>query len=1208
MKVIEALDLVDSLVFSKTNKHLTDLQRIILEASWSEQRTSYEDIAASHGYSSTYLKQDVGPKLWLLLSEVCGEKVKKANFKAAIERQSQLKITQPPVMVKSNEAFFRQKIQDWGEAPDVSVFYGRDLELRQLEEWVIKDRCRLVAIFGMGGIGKTHFAKKKAQQLEGEFDYVVWRSLSQGARLPQILTSLLQILSHNQEKDLPTNVDEQVSSLINYLKKYRCLIIFDNLETILGEQLHRGQYLPGYEDYSKLFKTVGEREHSSCLMVTTREKPKEIGLMEGDTLPVRSLRLKGLSVSAAKDLLVSKGCAWNSEEECNFLVEQYSGNPLALKIVCAVVQDLFQGNIAELIKHKALVFEQINELLEQHFERLPALSQTFLYWLAIAHDLVTIEDLENDLYPKVATQTIIETISSIFQLSLVEKKENKFYLQPVIKEYLLNKLIEAISQEIQTGNLSLINQHSLLKANTQEYNRNAQTAFIIKPLIERLLTSYKNQKNLVNRLKEIIQQLKPELEETPGYGAGNILNILCQMKIDLSGYDFSNLTVWQAYLQDVNLHQVNFAYADLSKSVFAEQLSNILSVAFSPKGEILATGDTNGEIRLWLPKEGKLWRLYKGHASWVHSVCFSPDGLILASGSSDHEVKLWNLRGECIKTLSGHTQQVRSVAFSPDGQSIASGSSDATVRIWDLDTQQCRLVLSGHTKYIWSVCFSPNGEYLASGSEDKTIKLWDVATGECRQTLKGHSRWVRSLDFSPDGRLLASGSGDKTIKLWDVATGECRQTLKGHTERVRSLMFSPDGQSLVSGGGDHTVRLWDVKTGNSGKILHGHNSRLNAVSFSADGRFLATGGEDRMLKLWEVATGQCLKTWRGSGSWIQSVAFSPDGKFLASGSEDQTLKLWDFHHSSNEIRSLSGHQGWVCSVSFSPDGQILASASSDYTLKLWDVTKGTCINTLLGHTRWIRCVTFSPDGQYLASGGGDCCVKLWDVTTGQCIQTLLDHTGWLWSVAFSPDGKTLVSASEDKTLKLWDVTTGECLKTFEGHLNWVQCVAFSPDGKTIASAGCDRTVRLWNVATGKCDQILKGHFSWVQCLAFSPDGEYLATGSCDETVKVWHLKNAKCLITLKGHSNWVWSVAFSPDGKILASGSQDETLKLWDIHQGECFQTLRTKRSLEGMCIAKVKGLTQAEIDTLKDLGATTEVNTNQTHFEDKSELFTLSN
>nr|QIZ85987.1 WD40 domain P-loop ATPase domain [Oscillatoria sp. PCC 6602] len=1234
MNVSQALELADNLVVAKTARHLSDLQRLLLEEFWTRPSLRYDEVAQTHGYSASYLKQDAGPKLWRSLSDACGEKVSKTNFRAALERKwsvvgekenlslpknsdsdratieeqhrpaLSVAVLTPPKSFSTPELLRSpavspddnlppaqlQSYQDWGIAPDVSTFYDRYEEIAQLKQWIVGDRCRLVAIVGLGGIGKTYLGVKLAEQIQDCFQYVIWRSLRNAPPLQQILTSILQSIANSQEIDLAATVHEKISCAIEFFRNYRCLLILDNVETILQGGVYTGYYQEGYEDYGEFFKYLGEGRHHSCLLLTTREKPKEISIMQGETLPIRCLRLQGLSTSAGLQLLRLKGCYWTSEKEGFALVEQYSGHPLALKIIASTIRELFEGNISEFAKHNLLVIDEIRTLLEEQFERLTDLGKALFYWIAINLEPVSAEELSSDIYPLVSKPSLVETLKSLVQRSLIEQTGSQFVLQPVVREYAIGSLVKQVCEEIETGNFAIFNSHALLKAQAKDYIRQTQIKFILNPILDRLLTAFKTKSRIANHFKQLIHELQMQSPQSPGYAAGNMLNILCQMQIDVSGYDFSHLTVWQAYLQGTNLHDVNFTGADLAKSVFAKHLTNVLAIAFSPDGTLLATGDANGEICLWLADDGTLLRIYEGHAGWVNSIIFSPKGNLLCSGSSDRTVKIWDVgTGNCLKTLSGHNQRVRTVAFSPDGQTVASSSGDRTVRLWDIQTGWCQQIYSGHTSYVWSVSFSPDGKTLASGSEDRTIKLWDVLTGKCLQTWQDSSSWVRTLTFSPDGKTLASGGGDRNVKLWDTSTGTLLASLPGHSQRLRSVAFSPDGKLLASGSGDRTVKIWDLTAKRCLKTLHGHSSRLCAVTFSPDGNTLVSGGEDRTVRFWEVSTGNCNSIWQGYASWFQSVAFSPDGKTLASGSEDGTVKLWQTNRNSsgpcNPI-TLLDHAGWVCSVAFSPDGTTLASASSDYTIKLWDASSGACLKTLLGNPRWIRSIAFSPNGKMLASGGGDNTVKLWNLRSGNCCATLRSHAGWLWSVAFSPNGAIVASASEDKTVKIWCVHTGECLKTFEGHSSWVQAVAFSPDGKLLASGSCDQTIKLWDIDTGKCLKTFWDHVSWVQTVAFSPDGKFLASGSCDQTVKFWEIDTGECWQTLSAHKNWVWSIAFSPNGDILASAGQDETIKLWKVSTGECLETLRSKRLYEGMCLSESTHLTAAQLATLKLLGA----------------------
>ena len=1097
------------------------------------------------------------------------------------------KLTKLQQIIESEYQASSQKItqnhQDWGQAPGICVFYGRIAELSQLRQWLIQDKCQLVAILGMGGIGKTALSVKLAKEVQENFEYLIWRSLRNAPPVTEMLANLIGFLSDGRETDLPETVDGRVTLLINYLRSRRCLLVLDNVETILQSGDRAGHYKPEYEDYGQLLRRVGEETHQSCLVLTSREKPKEFAPLEGEASPVRTLSLVGLGETEGQEILQDKGL-FGLQEEWGKLVEKYSGNPLALKLVSEPIRELFAGDIAAFLAEGEIIFGDTRNLLDQQFERLSEIEKEIIYWLAIKRELVSLDELLDDIVRPLPKREVLEALESLRRRSLIEQRTALFTLQSVVMEYMIDRLIEEVCHEITTGEIRLFISHALMEATAKDYIRNTQITLIIKPIIDRLSNTFRYSKNLENHLSQILWQLQ-QVPQSVGYAGGNLLNILCQLQTDLSGYDFSHLTIWQAYLQSVNLHQVNFTNADLAKSVFAETLVSISSVAFSPNGKLLATGDADGKTYLWQVDDGKLLFTCTGHSSWVKSVAFSPDGQTLASGSDDQTVKLWDIRnGNCLTTLHGHSNWVRSVAFSPDGQTLASGSEDQTVKLWDVHTGKCLKTLQGNTNRVRSVAFSPDGQILASGSEKQTIKLWDIRNGECLTTLEGHSNWVRSVAFSPDGQILASGSDDQTVKLWDVHNGKCLKTLQGHTNRVWSVAFSPDGKILASGGDDPTVKLWDVRKSECLKNLHGHSNRVMSVAFSPDGQTLASGSENQTVKLWDVHNGECLTTLQGHTNRVRSVAFSPDGQILASGSEKQTVKLWDVRND-QILKILDGHNSWVRSIAFSPNGQILASGSEKQTIKLWDVQTGQCLQRLQEHTKRIRSVAFSPDGQILASGSDDQRVKLWDVYTGKCLKTLHGHTSWVRSVAFSPDGQTLASGSENQKIRLWDISTGECIKILQGHSNRVRSITFSPDGEILASGSDDQTVKLWDVHNGKCLTNFQEHSNRVWSVAFSPDGEILASASEDQTVKLWDVHNGKCVKTLQG-ANWVKSVAFSPDGQTLICGSQDETIKLWDVMTGDCLKTLRSLKPYEKMNITGVTGLTAAQLVTLKALGA----------------------
>lgn len=964
----------------------------------------------------------------------------------------------------------KSRLIDWGEAPHLEQLYGREQECADLKHWVVDEHCRLVAILGMGGIGKTSLAATVVDQVHKNYERVFWRSLHNAPPLTRILQECVQFVSDQQQTVLPQEVDSQISLLIEYLRPRRCLLVLDNIESILQGGSHAGHYREGYEDYGRLLRRIGESKHQSCLLLTSREKQPEVALLEGEGVgTTRSLHLGGLKPADGRDILKEKGLQ-GAEDDWDVLISHYSGNPLALKLVGQVIHEVFGSTITTFLKEGELFFRDVRDVLEQQMKRLSAREEEIVYWLAIQREAVTLSDLQEHIVDPVSKGELQEALRSLRRRQLIETSTSGFTLHYVVMEYLTDRLVDGVDEEIRMGQLLLFERHALLLAQTKAYIRESQRRLILLPLMQRLLTIY-GKEALAQRFQSLLATLREQHDQHLGYAAGNILNLLLQIGGALRGYDFSRLVVRQAYLQGIDLHGVNFAYANLATSMFTDTFGSIYCVALFLQGDLMAAGTATGEIRLWRTATGLPLQTFWGHTDWVNTV-----------------------------------------AFSPDGRTIASGSSDQTIRLWEMSSSTCLKILQGHSHWVNSVAFSPDGRTIASGSDDQTVCLWEVSSGTCLNTFHGHSHWVHSVAFSPDGKLLASG-GDQTVCLWEVSSGQCLSTLQGHSHWVRSVAFSPDGETLASGSNDQTVCLWKVSSGTCFKILHGHTSTVHSVAFS-DGRLLASGGSDRAVCLWEVSSGTCLNTFQGYTNRVESVAFSSNGKTIASGYEDRAVRLWEVS-SGQCLNTLHGHSHCVNSVAFNLDGRILATGSSDQMIYLWEVDSGQRLNTLHGHSHWIWSVTFSPDGETLASGSTDQTVCLWEASNGQCLNTLRGHTSTINSVAFSPDGRVLASGSDDQTIRLWKVSSGQCLNIFQSHSHWVKAVAFSPDGRTLASGGGDRAVRVWEVDNSQFLKILQGHSHWVYSVAFSPDGKTLASGSYDGTIKLWDSQTGECLHTLR---------------------------------------------------------------------------------------------
>ncbi|MEM9948494.1 MAG: hypothetical protein AAF810_20870 [Cyanobacteria bacterium P01_D01_bin.36] len=1249
MDINDAIATADNILFTASGHHLTDLERAVLRGSL--QGRKYDAIAKQTHQSQPYIK-DIGSLLWRKLAKAIGEDcIKKGNIKSVLERYL---LKQPPQLQQSPQPSTKQSRNkpknstkkllvppsqdlpsqafpsiDWADAPEFATFFGRENELATLRQWILQERCRLISIVGMkgigktgltirlglGGVGKTNLSLQLVRGIQDEFDYVIWRSLLNAPPIEDTLGSLVRFLSNQQETELPDSLDANILTLLGYLKRQRCLLILDNVESILmGDtssppQGHRlrssasssasssvssgaGQYREGYEAYGQLFQKIGEVHHQSCLLLTSREKPKNLQTIANDQSKIRLFPLSGLKDEDAKKIFGQNYVLPESGGSLEKIIHFYEGNPLALNLVLKRIQNIFNGDIADFLAQDDPFFEDINELLDWHFVRMNSVEQEILYWLAINREPTSVSVLKYDCLPLNSLHSVTNTLDSLRLRLPINIARSGFVLQPVIIEYLTNKLIKTVCDEIQSGNINWLNRICLQKGLAKTYIRETQNRLILIPLANRLIHLFSRLSIVVQKLNATLDCIKNTPEFHTGYATGNLISLLCTLNVDLAGYDFSALTIRQAYLQDISLKNVNFSHADLSTAVFTQSFGGIHSSAFSPDNQYLAVGDSKGQIQLLQSHTHQLVRQLTGHAPnlWITALAFAKTRPLLASCSFDRTVKLWNFEtGECLHTLTGHMGWLWGIAISPDGCFIASSGDDCTIRIWDSATGECLHVLTAHSNWVWTVAFSPDGKTLASGSYDCTIRLWDIESGDCLHILKGHEKSVWSVAFSPDGTTLVSGSLDYTVRLWSIANQQCLHLMKGHAKEVRSVAFAPDGKSVISGSFDSTLRCWNVATGRCITTYLGHRVGIRTVAISPDGQVLASGDHSQCLRVWKYSTGHCLRIIKGHSNWVWSVDLAPDQQIdqqtIVSGGLDGVIRLWRL--STGECyQLLEGHENWIWQVRFHPNGKILASCSDDETIKLWEVKSGRCFKTLKGHGNGgVWAIDFSPNGKWLISGGQDGTIRRWNVASAQCMQVIQAHDNWIWSVVFNYEGSLFASCSDDGAIKLWDADTNS-IKYVLNNQEKVAALQWLNNKNILASGHDSGLIKLWDVSTGKLLKVLEGHQALVLSLQWLADDNTLLSSAQDNTIRFWNICEGTCTQVLTEHQNWVTSISISHKNNLAVTGSADETLKIWDIETKECLRSIKLPRPYDGMDLTDAVGLQDSRKEGLKFLGA----------------------
>ena len=1085
---------------------------------------------------------------------------------------------------------------DWGDAPDVREVHGRQRELAELSKWVIDQNTRLVVIHGMGGIGKTTLAAKFAQTIIPQFEYLIWRSLHHAPSLDELLLECLQILS-------PVNTSRPtITLLLEQLQRHRCLLVLDNMETLQQNGSLSGEYREGYEGYPKLFQRLAQTRHKSCVLLTSRNLPVEIEPMEGALTPVRTMRLSGLAWEASQTLLEDKGL-FGPAESWNVFVQYYGGNPLALKIAANTVRDLFGGDLVEFLKEAPVTLHTLQQLLDNQFDHLSALERDVMFWLAIERDFTSLDILREDLTGSVSKSTLLSALTSLRQRSLIERGDTGavFNLQPVLLEYVTNRIVTQVSEEIEAQETGSITKYALIKGQDKDYVRESQIRMILTPILELLTEKLGNKDGLSEHLRAMIKKNQGKSAKSQGYASGNLASLLICLNGNIKGEDFSRLVLWQINLQGVDAQDANFSGTDFIDTRFTEPIETIGAMSLSPTGRYLAASTYSGEIRFWRVADRKpLWNVTGVHREW--SLAFNHDESILASGGFTGQICLWDTtNGKLINKIQGHRLWVHTVVFQPDGERLASGGYYGTVRVWNVKTMECQFELAGHTGQVMSIAFSPDGSLLVSSGVDGTIRIWEMATGSCLNIIQ-HDRAdsLVKIAMHPNGNLIASCSEDDPfVKLWDIRTGECVTSFQSRSNELASIAIDPTGEMLACGNSEGSVEIWKLGEGISHqyfRTLMGHQHYVGLVSFAQEG-LLATLPYGENIKLWDVQRGKLLKTIQGYSRLIGANAISPDGKMLMQGDANGMIRVWDLANK-RYLSSFQGHAGPIWRICFSPDGKKFASCGDDRVVRLWDRDDLRCLKTFAGHTGVLWELAFSPDGLTLASGGTNRKIKLWDTGNNENVSVLRnfgDISEQTWSIAFDPEGKIMASGHGNGIINLWQVETGEHLGSITHGVDilgdLVGALRFSQDGKTLFSSSNNVLIKWWDVATKECRRVITGKANGNRnkAVAIGPDGDYAVTGSGEPVVCLWHVDNTGDALTptyLGGHTSRVWAIAFSSTEKIVVSSDEEGTSILSDIESETILHKMSLDRPYERMKINEVKGLNLVERAALIALGA----------------------
>lgn len=667
-----------------------------------------------------------------------------------------------------------------------------------------------------------------------------------------------------------------------------------------------------------------------------------------------------------------------------------------------------------------------------------------------------------------------------------------------------------------------------------------------------------------------------------------------------NGIDLASLLSVEAYKTNDGYEArssllASLQYSPYLRTILGSRLDRVTSIAFSPDGNLIATGGCSERGAFYVCNEG---------------------GIILWDVSNPETI-LPTIKLKAKLDIYGN--EALSLAFSPDGKLLAAGFDSGDMVLWDITNPKSprhydTTFMHGDqvTNGVITLTFSHDSKILVSGSQDKTAILWDISNPSAPKPigspLTGYNGWVHNANFSPDDKLVAI-AGPNTVILWDI-TDIDSPVQDGVIPKMKddisitSSSLTPNGKILAVGNDDGTITFWDItdpmSPGSIGLQDSGHDGAITSLAFDNIGNILASGGLDKKIVVWDVSNVYSPKPLAspmfGHTDAGVIVTFSPNGKLLASitagnrlgESLDQSLIFWDMPtlNSATQLAKITDYSKRFSVIAISPNGRLLASAScikstsslipcdADEVI-LWDISNpkmpSKIGDSLTVFDDRVLGLAFDSTGNILATSDLHS-ITLWNLSNPSSpiqLGSPIKSDG-VSSLAFSQDNKVLLAGGDmaiwsKNGVLFWNVSDlnhpikiEPVFENVPADSLFVTASALSPDGKILATGNFDLenmivSINLWditNLASPTPIGIpLSGHPNRINIIAFSSDGKMLASSSGENSTILWdisNLTNPKVLgVPLTNYR--LFNMVFSPDDKMIAAIGGDDEIVLWDI-------------------------------------------------------------
>ncbi|KAI1262428.1 WD40-repeat-containing domain protein [Xylariaceae sp. FL1019] len=618
----------------------------------------------------------------------------------------------------------------------------------------------------------------------------------------------------------------------------------------------------------------------------------------------------------------------------------------------------------------------------------------------------------------------------------------------------------------------------------------------------------------------------------------------------------------------------------------------VVVLAVDHTSTLLATGGTDGSIKVWDIRGGYVTHTFRGPSVLVSALLFFE-----LAADSEKQVASKDSNKKKRRNFKPTQDEDEDEAPATVRFRLASGSQDGKVRVWDLHKRSVVANLDSHVSDVQGIDFSPAQNTLVTASRDKTIRWWDAKSWKPRKVIPCFEL-IEAVGFIGNGDLTYTAGSNGCLRIWQTDTGReltKEQKAKPEAEAFVAAVYRPGFPFVVCVQVDHTLAFFNTPEEGTvstmtppepfRRISGTHDDIIDLRYLLPDHSLmaLATNSEDiRIVSVFEPNTmsdeqtspecfGQDIALLKGHDDIIITLDVDWSGHWVATGAKDNTARVWRIDPKNNSYICWATFQGHAESVSavalprtrpvegskahadpLNYPPKYLITGSSDQTIKRWEVPKEEQASAKSGlrasytrkaHDKDINAIDVSNNAQLFASASQDKLVKIWSIEEGEVQGILRGHRRGVWSVCFAPlntpvlqgeqgsvAGKGVaITGSGDKTIKLWSLTDYTCLRTFEGHSNSVLKVAW---------------------------------------LNIPPPEErakkpiLITSAGGDGLVKVWDVNSGENECTLDNHEDRVWAVTVHPETNMIVSGSGDSTVTFWKDTSAET-QTASNEAALK---------------------------------------------